>query len=672
MQETFAASGFRHNYFFLCGRLFLSTYERQWLLMIASVEGLLTVGRRKLRQWTAEPGIRTAAVGAACALGGFFMSAASLANAAMPIAMGMICAVTGWRALVMALGSALGYWVFWGRAGVQGAAWAALGCLTALFMGKRRLTEEAPLLIPALTGFLVSASGLAFQVIWLDDTSVPVYLLRVAAGAASALLFGEAARRREPLADWIAQAVGVLALAQVAPFPWLSLGYIAGGALAAGGAFPAAALAGLALDLARVTPAPMTAVLTLSYLTRFISAERKWIRYAAPGVMYLLVMGLCGVADAAPIPGLVLGGALAVLLPPQPELAHRRGETGMAQVRLEVMAGVLGQTQQLLLEAPETPIDEDALLMRTRERACGGCPNRKTCRDTVDLRRELLHRPLTDSACLGFPCRKPGRMLLELRRCQEQLRSIRADRDRQREYRAAVVQQYQFLADYLRQLSDELPRRGKRIRQYFTAEVAVCSAGRESANGDRVSWFAGPGGQYFVTLCDGMGTGLGAAQEGQTAASLLRQMLSAGFPPEHALGSLNSLLALRGRAGAVTVDLARIDLATGKADIYKWGAAPSYVLRWTGAEKIGTAGPPPGISVTDARETVDRLSLRRGESLIMFSDGVDACAALRQNDISPEVPPGELAAMLLEKASGEREDDATAVVIRLVPSSLST
>ena len=53
-----------------------------------------------------------------------------------------------------------------------------------------------------------------------------------------------------------------------------------------------------------------------------------------------------------------------------------------------------------------------------------------------------------------------------------------------------------------------------------------------------------------------MGTGLGAAQDGFTAAGLLRQMLITGFPAEHALESLNSLLALRGTAGAVTADLA--------------------------------------------------------------------------------------------------------------------
>ena len=74
---------------------------------------------------------------------------------------------------------------------------------------------------------------------------------------------------------------------------------------------------------------------------------------------------------------------------------------------------------------------------------------------------------------LGFPCKKPGRMILELRRSQEHLRSLRAQRDRRRECREAVIQQYQFLGEYLREQADKLPRRAKKLRPRYTPEVAV-------------------------------------------------------------------------------------------------------------------------------------------------------------------------------------------------------
>ena len=169
-----------------------------------------------------------------------------------------------------------------------------------------------------------------------------------------------------------------------------------------------------------------------------------------------------------------------------------------------------------------------------------------------------------------------------------------------------------------------------------------------------------------------MGTGLGAAQEGQSAGSLLRQMLTAGFPAAHALRTLNSILALRGSAGAVTVDLAELYLDTGHATLYKWGAAPSWLLRRGSAEKIGTATPPPGISVTESRETVEKLSLRRGEALVLLSDGVDGEGISRRSDLTPDMPPGELAAKILEYGRGKQMDDATAAVIRLRPTSLQS
>lgn len=632
--------------------------------MMASMETYLRQGRRQLQRWALEPRVQTAGRILGYGGSGFLLSAASLSNFSQPIAMGLICAGTGWRALVMCLGSLLGYGVFWGAAGAQGMVWSVTGCLMALLLGKREEIRDQPLMMPALAALMVAVTGLFFQLGWQDDTPVLMYFLRIALAPAAALLFSQVLNQRDAILDWMAGGVAVLALAQVVPIPYLGLGYIAGGALAVSGAFPAAALAGLGLDLAQVTKVPMTAVLCIAYFARMIPFSARWAKYAAPGAACLGVMAVCGVWDISPLPGLVLGGALGSLMPPRPEIVHRRGETGVAQVRLELAAGVLSEIQQTLLETTPPPIDEEALAEKARYRACASCSARNTCRDQERITAEIFQHPL------DFECRKTGRVMAELRRGQEQLRGMKADRDRQREYRGALVQQYQFLSEYLRSLADQLPRRGERIRAYYRIEVSVRSAGKERANGDRCMAFSGPGCRYYVLLCDGMGTGLGAAQEGQSAGVLLRQMLTAGFPAEHAFRSINSILALRGRAGAVTLDLAEIRLDTGRASVYKWGAAPSWILRRAGAEKIGTATPPPGISVMETRETVVRLSLCRGEVLILFSDGVDGEEALRRNDLSPDGPPGELAARLLEKGCGKGEDDATAAVIRLRPAGM--
>lgn len=634
--------------------------------MMASMETYLRRGRRTCQRLLLDPRIRTGGMILAYSGSGFLLSAASLSNYPQPLAMGLISAVTGWRALVMSLGSMLGYFVFWGAAGNQGLVWSAAGGLLALLLGKRQEVKEQPLMIPVIAAFLTAVTGLVFQILLRDDTPVGIYFLRIALTAGSAVLFSQALQKRDTITDWLVGGVAVLALAQVAPIPYLGLGYLAAGVMAVSGAFPAAALGGLGLDLAQVTKIPMTAVMCLAYFLRMIPYERKWMRYAAPGVACLAVMAICGVWDLTPLPGMLLGGAAGILLPPKPEAVPRRGETGLAQVRLELGAEVMGATQQLLLETQPPPIDEAAILHMAQERACGGCSARNACAEREKITTFHLQNPLE------VDCRKQGRLIPELRRGQERLRQLKADHERQQEYRSALVQQYQFLGDYLRSLADSLPRRGEKQTAYFRVEVSARSLGKEKANGDRCLAFSGSECRYYVLLCDGMGTGLGAAQEGQSAGQLLRQMLTAGFPADHALRSLNSILAIRGSAGAVTVDLAEIYLDTGHATIYKWGAAPSWLLRRSGAEKIGTATPPPGISVTGTRETVEKLSLRRGEALILLSDGVDGEEVLRRTVLAPDAPPGELAAKFLESSRGKGEDDATAAVIRLRPTSLGS
>ena len=633
--------------------------------MIASMETYLRRGRRTCQRLLLNPKIRTGGVVLLCGGSGFLLSAASLGNYPQPLAMGLILAMSGWHAAVMSLGAMLGYWVFWGIAGLQGLVWSASGGLLALLLA-RHIPEEQPLIFPAISAFLTALTGLLFQLVLRDTVPVPVYFLRIVLAAGAGLLFPVALGRRTAVTDWLVGGVAVLALAQASPTPYLGLGYLAAGALAVGSAFPAAVLGGLGLDLAQVTRIPMTAVLCLAGVIRMIPFERKWMRCLAPGAAGLVVMAICGIRDYTPLPGLILGGGLGILMPPSQEAARRRGETGLAQVRLELGAEVLGATQQLFLETAPPPVDASAVLQKVRQRACGSCSARNSCPQQSSLDISLLQNPL------DAQCRKSGRLIPELRRGQEQLKLLKADSARQSEYRAAMVQQYQFLGDFLRRLADDLPRRGQRPRAWFRAEAAARSRSKELANGDRCLAFPGAECRYYVPLCDGMGTGLGAAQEGQSAISLLRQMLTAGFPAAHALRTLNSILALRGSAGAVTVDLAELYLDTGHATLYKWGAAPSWLLRRGSAEKIGTATPPPGLSVTESRETVEKLSLRRGEALVLLSDGVDGEGISRRSDLTPDMPPGELAAKILEYGRGKQMDDATAAVIRLRPTSLQS
>ena len=626
--------------------------------MMTPMETYLRRGKRTVRRWWSAPRVRQALLLAFCGLSGFVLSAASLMGHAQPLAMGLAAALTGWHSLAAGLGAVLGYRFYWGQSGFQGVLWTVGSCVTAQLLGKREEARDQPLLIPSLCALVVSAAGVGFQLLGKEDSGLPVYLLRVVLSAGSALLLRRIAFRRDTLTDWLAWGIAALALSRSIPLPWLNPGAAAAAMLAVGGSFPAAAIAGIGMDLANVTPVPMTAVLCTAYLTRMIPVKQHRWRLAAPAAACFVVMALCNLWDFSLLPGLLAGGALGLLMPPRVPLHRRRGETGLAQVRLELSARILDETRQQLLEPHSSPVDGEAILEKIRQNVCGSCSARASCETMHTLSAVHLEHPG------DILCRKPGRLLPALHQGQEQLRQRKADRQRREEYRLALVQQYAFLADYLRGLADMLPRRGDRVRTTYSIQCAARSAGKETANGDRCLAFPGTAGKYYVLLCDGMGTGLGAAREGDSAAVHLRQMLITGFPAAHALRSLNSLLVLQGKAGAVTMDLAEVDLSTGTAVLYKWGAAPSWILKASGAKKIGTATPPPGLSMEGARESAVQLSLRGGEVLILLSDGLEAGETLRRMELARNAPPGELAQAVLE-AGCSGEDDATVAVICL-------
>ena len=631
-----------------------------------------TALRRRLGKLiVSQPG-RVAGTAAGWFLGGFALAAASVERSFQPLALGLVCACRGgWRAAAAAAGGVLGYLWFWGTGAWQGVFWMLGGLVISLLLGDRGISQRQVLMLPACAAVVAAGGGVLFLFRYGDETPVPIYLLRVGLALAATLIFRLWLERRGSWADWLAQGLLVLSLAQITVLG-VNLGHMAAGYLGAQGALASAVMAGLGLDLAQTRPIGMTGVLCLGFCLRLIPNRPRWLDAAAPAMAYVPVMVLSGRFDLSPLPGLLLGGAVRLLLPGLGKLEprRRRGEAAVAQLRLEQMAAALRHMEQtLLLTAPVKP-DRAAVADRAQRAACDFCPERRGCRGRLEpLPDKLLEQPGLSEDDLPKGCKKPNRLLYELRRGQEQLRRMKGDRRRLESYQCAARDQYAFLADFLQNLSEELGSKRDYRPPRFTPEVALSSRSHREENGDQCVWFPGTGNDYYILLCDGMGTGTGAAHESREAASVLKQMLRAGFPAEYALRSFNSLAVLRELGGCTTVDLVRIQLDTGRGTIYKWGAASSYLLKNGQLRKIGTASPPPGLSVY-GRETVDRLSLGGGEVLILLSDGAGEDMLLRTAWTAPEPSPGEMAAAIVEHGAKEG-DDATVAVVRLRASDAS-
>ena len=132
-------------------------------------------------------------------LTGLVLSAGALAGQPMPLGLGLVMGLGGLGSVAAALGSGLGFHLFWGSAGLQGMVWAAVALILSWLLGRR---QQSVALLGALGAFLVSSAGLGFQFWLADATSIPVYLLRVALGAGSAVLFRLIREDRLSWARW--------------------------------------------------------------------------------------------------------------------------------------------------------------------------------------------------------------------------------------------------------------------------------------------------------------------------------------------------------------------------------------------------------------------------------------------------------------------------------------
>lgn len=282
--------------------------------MIVAVRTLFQRSKELGKQWLAQPGLRLGAQALGLAGGGFLASAASLRGTPQPLAMGLILRFGSWRSLCVSLGSLVGYRFFWGDA-AEPALWWVLGAGILALLG---LPEKV---LPMLGLLVVGIAGVCLP--W--ERSVAVLLLRLGVAGGSIWIFG----RKDRLGRWLQCAAASLALAQAAPMPWLGLGYAAAGALAVGASFPAAALAGLGLDLAHITRLPMTAVVTLGWMGRLLPRGKRY-RWSFPAGAALVAMVAMDLWDWRVLPGLALGGAIGLLLPAPTTGTVRAGATGPA------------------------------------------------------------------------------------------------------------------------------------------------------------------------------------------------------------------------------------------------------------------------------------------------------------------------------------------------------
>ena len=196
----------------------------------------------------------------------------------------------------------------------------------------------------------------------------------------------------------------------------------------------------------------------------------------------------------------------------------------------------------------------------------------------------------------------------------------------------------------------------------------------ETVSGDASDQFCDHAGRAQMLLCDGMGKGRAAAVDGQMAAKLTGQLLRAGFAAESAARLVNVAMGLKNgdQESGATLDLLTVDLYTGRAGLFKAGAAPSFLVRNNVPRLLDATSLPMGILDTVVGRST-ALNLCDGDLVVLVSDGalcdgndwlmqqLQLCARLGHT-------PQQVADVVADAAvrrAGLRRDDITVTVLQL-------
>jgi stage II sporulation protein E len=209
----------------------------------------------------------------------------------------------------------------------------------------------------------------------------------------------------------------------------------------------------------------------------------------------------------------------------------------------------------------------------------------------------------------------------------------------------------------------------------LSASIGVASLRRrgEDVSGDNGSFFKTDDGTLCVILSDGMGSGDAAFRDSQAAVSVLERFLKAGVAPKTALRVLGAVMTLRGdeSIGCATIDLLCVNLFSGVGELYKFGAAPSFVRKGAAVKRVSGDALSAGLGSNTPDCT--HLQLDPGTFAVIISDGVAGdddgwlSDAVARWDYRGDDFARSLARSLVEQAASKYgvDDDMTALVVKI-------
>ena len=324
--------------------------------------------------------------------------------------------------------------------------------------------------------------------------------------------------------------------------------------------------------------------------------------------LILLYEGLCATLLFLVLPNRLFGGKRLAAEKPEADTAEmEEAECSTARRRLSATALALRELYDSLMRTPKAEDENPAMIFdRAAERVCRGCSLRTICweRDyakTYNALNDATAALLAQGRGRGgdFPSYFTDRCIRFpsfLSAVNSELSAFllrRQYRGRLADTRAQAAGQYAQLSELMQSAADGAlrPVSTQPVHSYEIG-LSLRPKRGERVSGDSAAHFETEDGTLCLLLSDGMGCGEAAQRESSMAARLLERFLRAGIDAPPALKTLNSALSLRAEStdSFTTVDLLTLSLQTLEGELYKYGAAPSYLKRAGTSRSRGLAG----------------------------------------------------------------------------------
>lgn len=192
-------------------------------------------------------------------------------------------------------------------------------------------------------------------------------------------------------------------------------------------------------------------------------------------------------------------------------------------------------------------------------------------------------------------------------------------------------------------------------------------------SGDSIRFFETSGGESFLLISDGMGSGAEARVASAFACDFLSKILGTGVGVTPALHGLNGIIREKSGERSVTVDLLCFDMLSGNAVFIKSSAPPSFIKRGDSLFRIKSETMPLGLLRRIDAESISS-PLKEGDVVVMMSDGIidngdDApwLLELLNSPLESSAPLKPLADRIISLAAENRRhpDDMTVAVARV-------